>query len=593
MIAKSIIISSKKIILKLNRTRKSARSDDSSSEDEIQKELSDLYRILLPQKKGILEARRKSQFVAAESVEIKDDSQNVQRRQRLLLNLAHLCLIYEDVNLCSRIVGYLKENENLTEEILFEIELIECEQSIKQLKHKQEKFSKNTIRLRIECINKCHETLRNIFRTQNFRLIQLGCLKQWNFCLPLLQPGLRVNVRRPLQFVAECLEAIESMEWLLRCQVHLELAKCDEEIEQLQTAEQHFLKALNFDDENIYKEQLEHGLKRLRLRAELYFPPERIEDQVAMILEQCVIGGKSKQKVLKPAIGELLESLNAKRNETPKEINTRSLLLRAGDLLASEFTHVLESETFKAFGKLNEDHVAILHKKMLNYENCVRKSEEHLQDRMDEFVRNYLRNNPESSSESPEIEQIIKIDYKERLKLWYDLCRIARKQQIWDICRVSCRFCLLYDGEQFVSRFLKSSAKFNSLFDTDLMRNLAEAHFIFAEVIVFSPMTHDFYKGRKKFLNQADKPMSFLLMADALLVFDRQSTLVWLQLQLYVCTCFFFQVFNIVSVHFILLADNLSYGSSLMRLIKIFEYKLSYSYINTVLLSQRSRVKND
>ena len=436
----------------------------------------------MPKNKAFLDSRRKSEFMTRESIKTKNDSKNSQKRQRLLLKLAHVCLIFEEVNICSRIVGYLKENENLTEENLFEIELIECEQTIKQLKHKQEKFNKNMVRLRTECINKCHETLRNIFRTQNFHLIQLGCTKQWNFCLPLLQPGLRTNVRRPLQFVAECLEEIESMEWLLRCQIHFELAKCDEEIEQLQTAEQHLLKALNFDDEKIYKEQLEHTLKRLRLRAELYFPPERVEDQVAMILEQCVIGDKSKQKVLKYAISELLESLNAKINEKPQEINTRSLLLRAGDLLASEFTHVLESETFKSFGKLNEDQVTILCKKMLNYENCVKKSDDHLKDRIEGFVRNFLRNNPNSSKDNPEIELNIKLDYKERLKLWYDLCRIARKQQIWDICRVSCRFCLLYDDEQLKLRFLKTSGKFNTLFDIELLRNLAEAHFIFGEV---------------------------------------------------------------------------------------------------------------
>lgn len=139
------------------------------------------------------------------------------------------------------------------------------------------------------------------------------------------------------------------MEWLLRCQIHFELAKCDEEIEQLQTAEQHLLKAIRFDDEKVYSEQLSHALQRLQLRAELYKTPERIEDQVAMILEQCVVGGGAKQgeKRLKPAISELLERLN--KATVTGQINTHSLLLRAADLLApNEFSHVLESETYKA-----------------------------------------------------------------------------------------------------------------------------------------------------------------------------------------------------------------------------------------------------
>ena len=135
---------------------------------------------------------------------------------------------------------------------------------------------------------------------------------QWNLCLPLIQPGLRSQIRKPLQFVADCLEEIDSMEWLLRCQIHFELAKCDEEIEQLQTAEQHLLKAIELDDGLIYKEQLDFSLKRLRLRAELYKTPDRIEDQSAMILEQCVVGGKpGSEKKLKPAIGELLAALKS------------------------------------------------------------------------------------------------------------------------------------------------------------------------------------------------------------------------------------------------------------------------------------------
>lgn len=136
----------------------------------------------------------------------------------------------------------------------------------------------------------------------------------------------------------------------MRCQIHFELAKCDEEMEQLQTAEQHLLKAIRFDDEKIYAEQLSHSLKRLRLRAELYKTPERVEDQAAMILEQCVIGGNG-EKRLKMAISELLESLDKeKRDESSTgQINTHSLLLRAADLLApNDFTHVLESETYKA-----------------------------------------------------------------------------------------------------------------------------------------------------------------------------------------------------------------------------------------------------
>ncbi len=228
---------------------------------------------------------------------------------------------------------------------------------VKELRHKQLKYTKNSVKTRTDMINKLHEALLNAKRANNPQLIQKGCHIQWTLCLPLLQPVLRKQVRRALQLVAECLESIDSMEWLLRCQVHFELAKCDEEIEQLQTAEQHLLKSLEFDDSGVYKEQVTHYLQRLRLRAELYYTPSGVEDQVGMILEQCVVGGKSgKDKRVKPAITELIETLDKNNSKIIKgnnEINTHSLLLRAALLLApEEFNHVLESETFRSnFGE--------------------------------------------------------------------------------------------------------------------------------------------------------------------------------------------------------------------------------------------------
>jgi hypothetical protein len=293
---------------------------------------------------------------------------------------------------------------------------------------------------------------------------------------------------------------MNSMEWLLRCQIHFELAKCDEEIEQLQTAEQHLLKALQLDDEHVYKEQLYYALKRLRLRAELYKTPKVVEEQAAMILEQCVIGGKSTQeKTLKPALSDLLAVLNQKlgsQSQAAGQINIHSLLLRTANLLSPvEFSHVIESETFKSFGKHTENQISRLHKKSLNYESCIKKCSEHVTERIADLDRHQRRANPNIKSD--ELETLICYDFKDRFKLWFDLSKIARKQQIWDICRVSCRFCLVYDEEKYITRFLKtdgrksdsaqhtnSKSKFGSLFDKDIMRNLAESHFIFGEALV-------------------------------------------------------------------------------------------------------------
>jgi hypothetical protein len=63
----------------------------------------------------------------------------------------------------------------------------------------------------------------------------------------------------------------------------------------------------------------------------------------------------------------------------------------------------------------------------------------------------------------------LKVDYRERLKLWFDLCKISRRQQIWDVCRVASRFCLLYDDEKLFNRFIPLNDKKPQLFHKELM----------------------------------------------------------------------------------------------------------------------------
>lgn len=84
-----------------------------------------------------------------------------------------------------------------------------------------------------------------------------------------------------------------------------------------------------------------------------------------------------------------------------------------------------------------------------------------------------------------------------RLKLWADLTMIARRQEIWDVCRTAARFCLLYDTDQRHA-LLSSNDLGNppSLFQRDLIRILAEIHFIAGEVRISSsncrnPMKQD------------------------------------------------------------------------------------------------------
>jgi hypothetical protein len=74
-----------------------------------------------------------------------------------------------------------------------------------------------------------------------------------------------------------------------------------------------------------------------------------------------------------------------------------------------------------------------------------------------------------------------------RLKLWADLTMIARRQEIWDVCRTAARFCLLYDNEQRRTVFKgNDESSTPNVFQRDLIRLLAEIHFIAGEVKMFN-----------------------------------------------------------------------------------------------------------
>ena len=79
---------------------------------------------------------------------------------------------------------------------------------------------------------------------------------------------------------------VNSLLVLLRCQMHTELAKCEEAEDQLEYAVTHLRKALEMDDSGQYYDRLQTALTRLQLRATLYKTPERPEDLAAMIIEQ-------------------------------------------------------------------------------------------------------------------------------------------------------------------------------------------------------------------------------------------------------------------------------------------------------------------
>ena len=59
------------------------------------------------------------------------------------------------------------------------------------------------------------------------------------------------------------------------------------------------------------------------------------------------------------------------------------------------------------------------------------------------------------------------IRYGLRVRIWADLAKTARKQQVWDVARVAARFCLLYDDNRWSKKHVSTKTDRNGDGDTD------------------------------------------------------------------------------------------------------------------------------
>ncbi|XP_037255322.1 cilia- and flagella-associated protein 46 isoform X3 [Falco rusticolus] len=346
---------------------------------------------------------------------------------------------------------------------LIEIECLECEYEIKKMGPKTVTYIKGVIEAQLELIKNLELTLKHAVQLGDPNVIQVVCTTQWNLCLPLLQHNLHQYVRKPLISIADILEEIDSMLVLLRCQVHMEIARIEEDEDRIEAAMEHLQKAVHLDNSGQYQEHLRFTFNRLRLCTMLYKSPERLEDQAIIMIEQAK-RGKQKDDVRKK----------------------RSLLVNAGLAIAPDsFQIVLDSENeAKVSSGKSRSQISYLCAKAQHHIKSIEKAEEHVK---------HLRNEND----------------RERIILWADLAKVARKQEVWDVCRAACRFCLLYDDTLFrkVTKPKKTQKKKASTtimdddqcdrlpgesllpaksfsFERDLLRILAEIRFINAEATV-------------------------------------------------------------------------------------------------------------
>ncbi|XP_027758626.1 cilia- and flagella-associated protein 46 [Empidonax traillii] len=379
----------------------------------------------------------------------------------LILELAHFSLKVNCTELASQCILDLKSAGITEPGKLIEIECLECEYERKKNGTKIVTYTKGVVEDQLELIKNLDSSLKRTVQLGDPDVIQVVCATQWNLCLPLLQHNLHQHVRKPLISVADALEEIDSL-LTLRCQVHMEIARIEEDGDRLEAAVGHLQKALQLDSSGQYQEHLRLALNRVRWCSVLYQAPERQEDRAAVMIEQAK-RGKQKDNVRKK----------------------RSLLVNAGLALAPDTFRIVldsENETKVSSGK-STSQVSFLCAKAQHHTKSVQKVDEHLK---------------HSGNEND----------SERITLWADLAKVACKQEVWDVCRAACRFCLLYEDNLFrkvskprETRKSKAGAAMmvdglgdtsgesllpaNSFsFERNLLRILAEIRFINAEATV-------------------------------------------------------------------------------------------------------------
>ncbi|KAL6101538.1 cfap46 [Pungitius sinensis] len=330
------------------------------------------------------------------------------------------------------------------------LECVNCEINLQKREGKTMDYSKASVEARLKEISKLDRWLQTVAGEGEGdpRATQAVCAAQWSFCLPLLQHNLRKRVRTPLLRVAQVLEDIRSTLLETRCQVHSELALIEEEDGRLEASLTHLQKAMLLDN-GMRRERLSSAVRLLKLRDTLYHTPPRAEDRADMLMQQA-------------------------RDMQPKDgTDSRPILVAVGQLLAPDhFKMVLDADKIPE-GSLGCGPAARLSAKAQHHSAAMQKLDGHLARQGDDT------------------------NDTERAKLWATLVKSARKQEVWDVCRAACRFCLLYDDGRWKisetdgggSSEGGSGANQSQSCTRDLLRLLAEVRFISAEATVQKLLT--------------------------------------------------------------------------------------------------------
>ncbi|XP_037543698.1 cilia- and flagella-associated protein 46 [Nematolebias whitei] len=320
-------------------------------------------------------------------------------RASFLLELALLALQGKHHKVAAGCLKELKARGEATLDHRLIMECVSCEINFLKEEANMDIYCRASVEARLKEIDKLDQWLQTAAREGALQALQVLSATQWRFCLPLLQQNLRNRIKTPLLRMAQVLEDTQSVLLQQRCHVHSELALAEDEDGNLQASLTHLQKAVSLDH-GTHGERLSSSVRLLQLRRNLHQSPPRPEDRAALLLQQA-------------------------RDLPPwSEADTRAVLVSVGLLLAPEdFQMVLDADNTSEIlvGSPGPEPVDQLAAKVQHHTARVQQAAGHLDRRG-------------KDTDSPE-----------RVQLWATLAKTARKQEVWDVCRAACRFCLLYD----------------------------------------------------------------------------------------------------------------------------------------------------
>ncbi|VDP30256.1 unnamed protein product [Schistosoma margrebowiei] len=139
-------------------------------------------------------------------------------------------------------------------------------------------------------MQKCYNLLEQCLSSPTYQpetIIQ-GCVTLWRLCSPLIQHNSQTRLKtfKSLQLINHHLTKQDSLYFRLRCEVHMMIAYCQADMEQITEALDSIDKAMKFDETGEFLSSLNYHKKCLLLRSNLYEIPNEPIEQARQIIER-------------------------------------------------------------------------------------------------------------------------------------------------------------------------------------------------------------------------------------------------------------------------------------------------------------------